>query len=280
MRLKQRINPLQFPFGSRRGFDPSHIAARSCEFSGHSNGSTFINLLKGKSSTANSSTASHHGIIGPCTTMTTTTSTTFGTTTKSNTADQNATMAAIFVMTTSNTNTFCFNGTTTSTSGLGIIPVDGNGGLGMNVNNIVTISSGFGSGTTGTNQPYFVITSWSHVAGVGGAYIVNFLLLNLITGNMRSNQVTGTCNDPNAADGGISIGRSATVGFAGSVAAAMYSKEFMPLGAMRAWAEEPWSFWFPFESDDRNYVGVAAAAAAFFSRARTDAGFGKLWQGL
>ena len=89
------------------------------------------------------------------------------------------------------------------------------------------------------NVPYFMATSWN------GGTTVNVFVLNLSTGATFTQAVanTGNFGTPTSYTIGSLGGNHA---WEGSLAALMFNPNiFLSLSQLRAWAADPWSFWYP-----------------------------------
>jgi hypothetical protein len=90
-------------------------------------------------------------------------------------------------------------------------------------------------------NPYFIAASTSSAANV-----TNAIVLNLNTGKIQTGSTTSST--PNAGNGGVQILPN-TAGQSFSMAACMVSGAFLRAPALRQWAANPWSFWYPHKFD-------------------------------
>jgi hypothetical protein len=239
---QSQFNPLGIP-GRRPGFDPSHPAAQNIRYSGVANGANFISLLNGKPGTPSISGSVLDGQIGPAATIATTTGGGNNITVAGGgSAPSVATIACIFK----------FNGTSAGNY-QGLLGTFASGfGWWIGIENAVqniTVSSGGTSSTTAftpvlsVGVPYFVAVSSSLTGG-------NLVVVNLATGAIQSQTVTYG-SSLSAAGGeapyvlGTTFTFAAANGLDGSMAAAMYSAQFMSLSQLQQWAQDPWAFWYP-----------------------------------
>lgn len=245
-----RRNPLAFPGGRNPGFDPSHIAAAGIApghgLSAIASGANMLNLLTAAKGTINGTvTAKVVGNLGQTAGLNNAGSQlTFPA--QSTATDISGTIAIIF----QTPNAF----TTNQWFATNII----NGGFHLTPNGAgATTQAEFVFGGTGVttlqstfpnpiaqNIPYFLAASASSTQAAGAsATVVNFLLLNLLTGQVQTSTATAAKLTPAAASGTITICQSAAL--MGQVAAAMFAPSFMSLPALLQWAQSPWDFWYP-----------------------------------
>ena len=223
------MRSLAFPSGARAGFNAVHIAAGGIRFSGVAQSAGFLNLLNGKNGTnTGTPTVLIHGLLGPATTYPSNSDyTTF--TGGPSVTDTETTFAAILVPNTLSGFQYYFSDS-------------GGDALGVN-GNLYYIRFGGTSNDSGltltVGVPYFLAAS-------ANASAVNFAVMRLDNGKfVEATTASGT----NLASTGTY--RIATVPGAGgssglaSVAAAMKNSKFMPAAALKQWAYDPWSFWYP-----------------------------------
>lgn len=107
------------------------------------------------------------------------------------------------------------------------------------------------------NVPYF------YVASIKGSVIVNFVVVNLATGQTSNSTAAASTNNPNTI-GSVVIGNSGAGGnqLLGNMATAMMSPVYVPMSNLLAWAADPWSFWYP--PPLFNVVGATAPPASQF----------------
>ena len=246
---RPRRNPLAFPTGNAPRFDPSHPAAgdmgsgHGYSWIAHSGGG--LNLLSGRP------TATSGGGTGPASL---TVYSPFGPvlafpnigdsqlmTGQSTAVNSFQTQAAIFsVNNAAGVNyTICNNG--------------GSGeGLAVNIGTGNLILRGQGAPADSgialtTNAPYFCIIS----ANLTGSFLTattHYLVLNLLTGSTQIvSQYPGSPTGlaASAPSGTVEIFAVTATGGTNYIAAAMFSPSMMTVADMRAWAADPWSFWYP-----------------------------------
>lgn len=248
----QRIGPLAYP-GRQPGFDPSHFASKNVRLSAVASGNNFVNLLNAKKGTVTGAvTAIVDSRIGPAAQITTIagSDTYVSIPSPSNAAiPTSATVASIFTYGTngnfsglfgSNQTTFgvmfgvqaaggsiqCYNGTVLNS--VACVPVAGNA--------------------------YFAAVSYNTTKA-------NFVLVNLTTGQVFSDSVTGASATA-AADGTYCLGVNnnfSTNSLVGGLAAGMYAAEYLSIPQLLQWARDPWAFWYPRTLDLADMLGTSAA---------------------
>lgn len=243
--ILSRANPFAFP-GGNPGFDSNHIASPGVVnkkgFSGVAVNGGFVSLLSGaKATLAGAPTAVIKSTIGPAVTIATT-SDVVSFTGQSTAAATSFTFAGVFWINALNTGSFA-NSLFATSAGVNNAQLSSSGGaLTAQINGTGVGSSIFPA----ANVPYFYIVSVR--GGAGGS--VNFLLLNLNTGQIQTQTAANTASA--AASGGtyfIGSSGSAFENTSGAIAASMYSQKFMSAAAMRLWAQDPWAFWYPRKID-------------------------------
>lgn len=268
-----RANPFVFP-GGNPGFDPTHIAlaglgagvGKKKLFSGVSIGGNFINLLDGsKGNIAGSPTANIVGTLGPATNCPTGNDG-INFTGQSTAAATSITFAGIFVNTASNAGAFSNSLVATVTNFNSVSLSSAGSALVMQINN-TGVSSGF---IPALNVPYFFICS--NRSGTGG--IVNFLLMNLQTGQIQTSSSAATAAAA-ASGGSFFIGYNATAtvtdALKGSIAAAAYIPKYTSLQQMRQWAQDPWAFWYPRKIDFAQMLTAPSGGGNVFNDSVTEA---------
>ena len=249
-----RRRGLSFP-GINSGFDPSHVAANNARFSGvASNAVQFRNLLTGhRANTVNGTPAFvMDGLIGPSVQFGVSPSDSLDFTGAPSVTDANFTIAAIF-RTNTPSGDFCawFSGSITnyqmyhdqSTNNLAVQGTIGGGG----VTSTLPIAD---------NTYYFAAVSVSPT-------VSNFVTTRLDTGSIR----TGTGASPGSAAGTGTWEVGANAQFSqtakSQIATAMASGTFLTIPQLRAWAADPWSYWYPTLASvvafDPAFVSVPAA---------------------
>lgn len=228
---------LAYPCGMTPGFDPTHIAASGISAKGHvgvSSGGGWLNVLTGIPGTINTAAPSViDGVTGPSYVGANDTS---GFTFPGSATAENTFTLAALVRPTSfpATGTIFFSSATTNT---------GNG-LVINNTSIVRILAGvtniLNGPTLSANSPYFI--AGSRLAGS----TVNLLVLNLNTGVLLTSTGTNATNSA-ASDGTYVVGKSPAFNAqSGRNAAVMYNPAlFLSMSELRAWAADPWAFWYP-----------------------------------
>lgn len=248
---------LSYPGSFNPGFDPSHILATggNVRFSGiSSNGGNFTNLLNGVSAIRNGpSVTTLHGICGPTMNNVASGNNFCKFTGSPTNADSVMTLATIFVHN-GTSQDILINSTSSITAGYGLFAnptlaiINANGSLGG--------SSGV-SLTVGT--PYFVIMS------AISASKVNYLIMNLTNGSIKtaavgSGLVSSTASDGNIIIGGNGAGNASNC----QIATAAWSAVYLSIPQMLLAAADPWSFWYPNQKISSNFLfGNQTQAAPF-----------------
>lgn len=249
-----RVSPVAYPFGVRAGYDPTHIAATggTVRLSAVPCNANYIRLdpnaqLIGVINTAGP-TYSVDGIMGPVLTYNGTQNTKgIQFNSEPVTTDTGNTIAAIFSVASLAANIAIFNNNHTNGSASLDLEILTTGVVELNAS--FTLIAG---PTVSVNVPYFVIASCT-----SGSTL--FVLRNLFTGQttITTNAATYTPAANNL--GTFNLGCFSPNGYSynGSIAAVMYSSIRLSLPQMLAWANDPWSFWYP--KTRASVVGVAAA---------------------
>lgn len=261
-----RRSPLSYP-GGLAGFDPQHVAAGDTLFSGVADqGGKFRSVLDGKPAATSSGTPTLQ-------------QTRFGPGIKFNAATDNNTFPYPAVAWPAQTMA-CIVRFDTLGSNVQVIQATAAGG-----------SSGFYIANAGTGSG----SQWAFVAGVtfvsiggipapvpGATY---FAALSVLSGNYYSIVVkrldTGqtwrldripTVLTFIAGDTTLYIGNRGTNTrqTLGVVHATMHSTRYLSSQQMMQWSEDPWSFWYPPESDLGLMAGTATAATATGTLAATE----------
>lgn len=243
-------NPLGFPGGVLPGFDPSHVAATKAIFSSVALGANHLNLLKGLLGIPSGSPppiATIDGRIGPSQTNGSGTSySNFQFQYSSTTPDTAFTTAAIFTYTNISSGFGVIQYNLCNRTTLAVFPD-------FELNNI-----GGGNFATGftpvAGRSYFLAIS----AIVGSIPV--YVITDLTTGQIYS----GLCGATNYSVGTNGGGTGFYVGdwtsgnaFIGNIAATSYSANALSKPQLLAWAQDPWTFWYPRRA--LNLVGVIAA---------------------
>jgi hypothetical protein len=103
--------------------------------------------------------------------------------------------------------------------------------------------------TLSVGVPYFVVvTALGNATASSG--IINFFAENLNTGQVSSNTITGVNFNLLNTVPTIDVGSDGTAGFSNcTIAAIMYSQNYMSMKQVVQWAQDPWSFWYPQKFD-------------------------------
>ena len=226
-----RHRGLGYPGSFLPGFDPSHVASKSIRYSGIAIGAAIVNLLNGQASGFNGTVTANMTSIGP----TVIGSGPNGYNKVSNTYSEtpsSSTFAGIFVIKVSETTHVLFaNGTPNGEQYADIASLV----LEMGTHSTSTLS---GLPALSMNVPYFFACS-------ANITTMNFVVRNLITGEIYSTQITSAftfgANQATWVIGGDTSGTQGGV----QTATTMYSVAYMNLPQLLAWADDPWSFWYP-----------------------------------
>lgn len=233
-------------------FDPTHVAAQKCRFSGFARGNSFVNIFNNQvGSRVGSPTTVPRGEIGTAL-FTTSASNYVQFSGMSTVADPNCTLAAII--------------TPTANSGSYIYNSSGPNGVGLGINSsgaVIFDIPGVGTSTFTTTLtlgvPYFVVASQNGPAG----NLTNLLVMRLDTGKVTTEVHAGSATQL-APNGTYNIAQAGSNPANGYLACAMYSGVLLSITQMRKWAEDPWSFWYPTYLLDElltpDQPGVVAAA--------------------
>lgn len=117
------------------------------------------------------------------------------------------------------------------------------------------------------NVPYFVAIS------IDSSNTWNAVATNLMTGQIRAATKFATATVPSAGTGichGNSYNHNQPLN--GYLAVSMYSNKGMTLADMLQWAADPWSYWYPDNTDDEIVGIIAAASSAKFRRTLSQLG--------
>jgi hypothetical protein len=232
----RRPNPLAYPAGC--GVQPGVAPQSGATFSAIAapNGANFLSLLNGaKPGTVGgtSITSSFDPLLGPVTTLpSSTTSATAGFTFAGNssTAFAASTICAIFRLTAITTNQYIFS------NGSGSMVVNSDGSLRWV---IINVADEFSGQNLTAGVPYFVAQSQL------SATSIVFLTKRLDTGKI----VTSSSGAGTPGTGATSwvVGNSTNNNQPtnGSIAAVLFSPNPTPVMQLFAWAQDPWSLWYP-----------------------------------
>jgi hypothetical protein len=101
-----------------------------------------------------------------------------------------------------------------------------------------------GSATFNTTIPVVANTPYFFAASVSPS-LTNILVLNIATG-LISTATSTTTQTFSTTNGNYYLGIDAYGSFClGPIAALMYAPSFMSMSQLRAWAADPWAFWYP-----------------------------------
>lgn len=240
---------------SGAGFDPTHLAARSCQFSAIASGGNFVNVLTGRIGTIVNGTGAPvfacKGRIGPAVNLPTTAGTGYITMAGDAATPIAVTMGAIVQMNVSQQATAqtIFNSSDTVATGCQIRASLTTGALAAVAGALVTSGIVLTAGI-----PYFVAASIV-------ANIFNFVVCRLDTGQVFT-ATSATAPTFSAPDGTFVIGNGASHAAETNacIAAVMFARNFLTLPQLVAWAGDPWAFWYP----RRTFYQIAPSAAAGF----------------
>jgi hypothetical protein len=254
-----RSNFLAYPAGVAPGFDPTHVAANNCRFSGITVPGNYFSLFSGKAGQlpaqplANIGIDGYIGCFAQCSQLGGGQGVVFSGFPA--TDDKLVTFGAICIQTDTSAQRAIIRNANAGTTGSFLSMPNSVGGflcIRASTPNI-TLTSNI---TPIANVPYFVGASANWNTGAA-----NFVLLRLDTGSILTSSITGSSGDPTAGDGQYSVGDYSSGGTSSpshaKIAAAMYANQFMSSAQLLQWAANPWSFWYPRRAV--NYVGVTAA---------------------
>ena len=229
--LPQLRNLLAYP-GGDAGFDATHPAAAGIRFSGVATSNGFQSLDAARKYTTNATVVYTQTSLGP---------TLVSTAANSNgglayqcpySAQTAAVFGSIFTVSSS-----------PPAAGGRVIQTGNNGLLATSAMGLLALI-GSGNYTTGVTLsvgvPYFV--AFSAVPAISKIY---FVVANLATGSIRTGTIAGPASITSL-NNTVAIAGTTSYALNGGVATAMHSLN-NPLGlqALRAWAQDPWAFWYP-----------------------------------
>jgi hypothetical protein len=231
--------------GGAAGFDPSHPAAKGTVISTVASGANHINLLTGQagSTTGSVPTAVIDGHIGPAMNCLGFEFSTFaGAIPPDGGVGSAVTLAAIFTRTSASTlySGVCQTGAgntgfALNFYGSNVLKFEAPGAGG-----VVGNATAIGSITLLSSVPYFVAASYSQAIAT-----VNFVVTNLLTGQIQTQVVTGATGTP-LAGGTYYAGYAAgSYNSLGPLATTMASYAYTILPQLVKWAQRPWDFWRP-----------------------------------
>jgi hypothetical protein len=236
-------DPLAFPAGLAPGYDQTHIAATPLmRFSAVAMGSgALIPVFKAGQTTVAGSSSASATRFGPAVT--------FAAGNNANTYPAYAgtespsafTMAVIFTPVAGTTGYVIQNCSGVSQG----TPITGIYLSSLTVNAIVDNGVQGPTFTLTGGVPYFLAMS-----SVNGSSLVKGVATNLLTGQiLTGSAASGPIQTTTSASYCVGDSASGIGSAAMSVNAAMYSVAYMPPAALLAWAQDPWSFWYPKASD-------------------------------
>lgn len=233
--LLRRSNPFKFP-GTKPAIDPTHPASQGLVLNrGLALVAATSNLMTdalGSTITVGSTGFTNSILsIGPAITFTAGVANRLAAANQSTATPSGATFAWICLLNTVTTSDHCpikSSGTT--------VPSINTAKGGLCIFNGAAYSQS--SIVPSVGVPYFMAVS------LANSSIVNFLVLNLNTGQVQTAATTTASNVSFA--GAFEIGGNGSgQGFGGALAAAMLSPTFLNMAQLKAWAQDPWSFWYP-----------------------------------
>lgn len=250
MRLVRPFNPLVYP-GRPPGFDPSHFAAQGaiCPVSAVARlGGAFAGLLNPAPPTfTGAPTTSIMGRLGSVCKFTA--GSIFNTFSAGDgtTAVPGYTAAAIL------------SPTATTADGLVIGYLNGGASTGLELRSLQlsTVQSGSGgfpsnSGLSLTaGRFYFIAASISDGSQT-------WLTLDLATGAVKTATTSGSTGALDSC-AQVTIGGGGSLGSNSAIAAAYFAQGvFLGVPQLKAWAQDPWSFWYPPAQQSVMFAGLAA----------------------
>lgn len=244
-------HPFTFPGWAAPGVDPSHPASANLRFSGipiPTGG--YINLMTGAPGTvAGTPTAGIDKDVGPYTGGNSNAS---GWTFSGNPAvtESPITMAAIVSQVNGGGNLVELFRHSTGAAAIGFGMQNGTG--------LYYDDSGFGARTVvsnalNTTDPWFV-----GISGTLGGTIYG-VIMNMKTGQMFTGSTAA--GGAGASNGTYSVGTGGSAFGTRLLGPTMYSAVAMNLDRLMAWAQNPWSFWYPDSLLEAELVGASVAPA-------------------
>lgn len=252
--ISKRPSPFIFPGGSP-GFDPNHPASRGLSagkgLSVIAVNGNIVNLLNAKiGAITGSPTKTIKSVIGPATNFpnSATVQTQFsGFSTAALPAGITQAGIVIFDSVTSNTFATIIDSAPTGTLNL----------LGMTSSNVVGQYSQGQIDTTFVpivGVPYFIAASLKN-----SSLVCTFVITNLLTGKVFTQAVTCPIAATTPTATCVIGGSQAAYPLFGSLAAAMYSRTVLSPAELLAWANDPWSFWYPNKLDLSMMLGPSSS---------------------
>jgi hypothetical protein len=182
-------------------------------------------------------------------------------------ANQSCTVAAVFTQLSSIVDFFGSLLTTDSSGSGGFEFMIKGGSLGININGGTQYNSGL---AVSIGVPYFA------AASLTGLSTIDFLLMRLDTGQTQIATIASAAL-PSTSNPTFSIGQIVNTDIPNSaIAAAMYSPRYIGIKGLLAFAQDPWSFWYPQGMDlaDMVKAGLAASRGLFYNSPLTGLGAG------
>lgn len=119
------------------------------------------------------------------------------------------------------------------------------------------------------NTPYFGM-----VSGSAAGSIVNFLLLNLLTGKITSETLSVTVNTGATSGQPILGGSPASNSIVGTIGPTSFTPSFLTMTQLKDWARtDPYALWYP-SYKDNFFMGIATAGGAVAANLRMLRGMG------
>jgi hypothetical protein len=250
--------PFAYPAGARPGLDPKHVAVQGgvCRLSAVAINGVLTDLFsftKGAIAGGTPTRAFDPNMAEIVSYVGASDQTTIGN--RSTIVDTNFTLATIaslnlfgvptmlLLSSSGNPNVQWFN----DGSGSGTINGAFHNGAG-------TVTQNVGTVTLTSGVPYFL--AWSQ----NGASTLNAISVNLTNGEISTfTTSTGLANSTGGAATWI-FGSVASLGSGIKIAASMASNVFMSMQQLKAWAADPWSFWYP-NDDPFTYATIGSVIA-------------------
>ncbi len=222
---------LEYPAGRAPGFDPTHLAAQNCRFSGvATSGGGFVDLKSGMAFTPHNSPTTTISTIGPAVQTVAGSSQYLSRSGYPAVTDSVGTIGIIGTANTGAANAWFESGG----SNRGWLIRAPSGNLQFVSPTINQINSPW---TLSYGVPYFMVVSG------GGGRSTNFVLVNLLTGQTYS-YTGGSVASGGISDGNYLVGYDSVSYSSTGLAAAMYSAAYFSLSLLLAWAKDLWGFWY------------------------------------
>lgn len=235
-----------FPVGVKPGFDASHPAAYGFLWSAISAGTNLIQIAgfaPGQPATVTGSPGRVlNGVIGVSTSFAISSTVDCSFAGFPTTTPSFLTMAMIIAPTSLSGSPFQVG----LSDNTGTVTANNNLGYNFGFNGVWSAQMGTSQLTSTQapvlNAPYFAAVSLA--PGVGG----NFVTSRLDRGGRTLAEFISSAGTLGASTGTWNIGNQATTGtrgIGGNIAAAMASAVLLSIPQLRAWAADPWSYWYP-----------------------------------